>query len=247
MRIGFWTIVGAPRMADPACSSPLWDRCSCRAFQDQAGNFTLANYERFVGTPRFRAAFLNTLLIGFGGLVGSSFSAPRWPFAWRASRSGGAASSPCWPSWPSSRRRSSAPTRGSSVRLGRPRPADPDVVGHLHPADLRRLGDSDRLLVQVLPVCLSAGLGALANINRSSKRRREPRPDPFQRVMKISFPLVLPALSAGGLLALIHSIADFERRGSSGAASTFSRPKPTRSTRPRSAAISGWRRRSASC
>ena len=52
--------------------------------------------------------------------------------------------------------------------------------------------------------------GALANINRSLEEAAESLGlTPFQRVMKISFPLVLPALSAGGLLALIHSIADF--------------------------------------
>jgi iron(III) transport system permease protein len=52
--------------------------------------------------------------------------------------------------------------------------------------------------------------GALANVNRSLEEAAESLGlTPFQRVMKISFPLVLPALSAGGLLALIHSIADF--------------------------------------
>jgi len=52
--------------------------------------------------------------------------------------------------------------------------------------------------------------GALANINRSLEEAAENLGlTPFQRVMKISFPLVLPALSAGGLLALIHAIADF--------------------------------------
>jgi iron(III) transport system permease protein len=52
--------------------------------------------------------------------------------------------------------------------------------------------------------------GALGNINRSLEEAAESLGmTPFERVMRISFPLVLPALSAGGLLALIHSIADF--------------------------------------
>ncbi|MET0742895.1 MAG: iron ABC transporter permease, partial [Microvirga sp.] len=52
--------------------------------------------------------------------------------------------------------------------------------------------------------------GALGNINRSLEEAAESLGmTPFKRVIRISFPLVLPALSAGGLLALIHSIADF--------------------------------------
>ena len=52
--------------------------------------------------------------------------------------------------------------------------------------------------------------GALANINRSLEEAAEGLGlTPVQRVFKISFPMVFPALSAGGLLALIQSIADF--------------------------------------
>ncbi len=52
--------------------------------------------------------------------------------------------------------------------------------------------------------------GALGNINRSFEEAAEGLGmTPFKRMIRISFPLVLPALSAGGLLALIHSIADF--------------------------------------
>ncbi|HEY0854568.1 MAG TPA: iron ABC transporter permease, partial [Devosia sp.] len=52
--------------------------------------------------------------------------------------------------------------------------------------------------------------GALSNVNRSLEEAAEGLGlTPWQRTMKISFPLILPALSAGGLLALIHAIADF--------------------------------------
>src|SRR5690606_29457632 len=52
--------------------------------------------------------------------------------------------------------------------------------------------------------------GALSNVNRSLEEAAEGLGlPPLQRTFKISFPLVLPALSAGGLLALIQSIADF--------------------------------------
>jgi iron(III) transport system permease protein len=52
--------------------------------------------------------------------------------------------------------------------------------------------------------------GALANVNRSLEEAAEGLGlTPLQRTLQISFPLVFPALSAGGLLALIHAIADF--------------------------------------
>ncbi|HTM76922.1 MAG TPA: iron ABC transporter permease, partial [Devosia sp.] len=38
---------------------------------DQAGNFTFANYLKFLGESRFHNAFINTLVVGFGGLFGA--------------------------------------------------------------------------------------------------------------------------------------------------------------------------------
>src|SRR5690606_14246918 len=52
--------------------------------------------------------------------------------------------------------------------------------------------------------------GALSNVNRSLEEAAEGLGlTPVHRPLKISFPLIFPALSAGGLLALIHAIADF--------------------------------------
>jgi iron(III) transport system permease protein len=52
--------------------------------------------------------------------------------------------------------------------------------------------------------------GALSNVNRSLEEAAEGLGlTPWQRTFKISFPMVFPALSAGGLLAFIHAIADF--------------------------------------
>ena len=38
---------------------------------DQEGNLTFANYLKFLGEPRFHQAFVNTLVVGFGGLAGA--------------------------------------------------------------------------------------------------------------------------------------------------------------------------------
>lgn len=52
--------------------------------------------------------------------------------------------------------------------------------------------------------------GALSNVNRSLEEAAEGLGlTPWQRTMKISFPMVFPALTASGLLVLIQAIADF--------------------------------------
>src|SRR3712207_4394437 len=72
MRPGFWTIVAilAWAILIGLLVVPLGS-VLLSSLQDASGNVTLANYVRFVETPRFRTAFVNTLIVGFGGLVGS--------------------------------------------------------------------------------------------------------------------------------------------------------------------------------
>src|SRR5690606_29244119 len=38
---------------------------------DHDGNFTLGNYATFFGDPRFARSFVNTLVVGFGAVVGA--------------------------------------------------------------------------------------------------------------------------------------------------------------------------------
>ncbi|NOZ32218.1 MAG: iron ABC transporter permease, partial [Alphaproteobacteria bacterium] len=38
---------------------------------DRAGEFTFGNYAAFIEQPRFRRAFVNTLVVGFSGLAGA--------------------------------------------------------------------------------------------------------------------------------------------------------------------------------
>ncbi len=40
------------------------------SFFDTSGNATIENYLRFFAEPRFQRAFINTLVVGFGGLAG---------------------------------------------------------------------------------------------------------------------------------------------------------------------------------
>ena len=71
-RLNFWTIVAILTwllllglLFVPVGSVLL------SSFYDEAGNFTLVNYAKFLSEPRFHQAFLNTLVVGFGGLIGA--------------------------------------------------------------------------------------------------------------------------------------------------------------------------------
>ena len=72
MRVNFWTIVAilAWVILLALLIAPLGS-VLLSSFQDNSGDFSFANYVRFVETPRFRTAFVNTLIVGFGGLFGS--------------------------------------------------------------------------------------------------------------------------------------------------------------------------------
>ncbi len=212
MRIGFWTIVGAlawlillSLLVAPLGSVLL------SSLQDQAGNFTLANYERFIGTPRFRAAFLNTLLIGFGGLAGSLVLGAAMAFCMarleiRGSRFVSLLAILALVSPPFIGAYSWIVLFGSGGLVRQTLMS----WGIFIPPIFGVWGILIVFSFKFYPYVYLLASGALGNINRSLEEAAESLGlTPFQRVMKISFPLVLPALSAGGLLALIHSIADF--------------------------------------
>ncbi|MFS8049181.1 ABC transporter permease [Rhizobium sp. BR 314] len=181
------------------------------SFYDTTGSFTLANYYTFLTERRFHTALLNTLVVGFGGLVGAlllgsimAFCVSRFVIV------GGklvallailALVSP--------------PFIGAYswiVLFG---------AGGIVRATLRDVG------IQIPPIYGLGGIlvvfslkfypyvylmvsGALGNVNRSLEEAAEGLGlSPWKRVFAVSFPMVLPALSAGGLLAFIHAIADF--------------------------------------
>ena len=75
---------------------------------------TLGNYARVLGQPFFQTALVNSLIVGAGGMVGAMLLGLPLAVAHHALRHRRAAtSSPRSPCWRWSRRRSSAPTRGS--------------------------------------------------------------------------------------------------------------------------------------
>lgn len=181
------------------------------SFYDSAGNFTLANYQKFFAEPRFRQAFLNTLVVGFGGLVGAlllgsimAFCISR--FVIRGSR---------FVSLLAILALVSPPFIGAYswiVLFG---------AGGVVRTSLRDFGIQIPTIYGLTGILIVFAFkfypfvylmvsGALSNVNRSLEEAAEGLGlTPWQRTLKISFPMVFPALSAGGLLALIQAIADF--------------------------------------
>lgn len=181
------------------------------SFYDQGGTFTLANYQKFFAEPRFRQAFVNTLVVGFGGLVGAlllgsimAFCISR--FVIKGSR---------FVSLLAILALVSPPFIGAYswiVLFG---------AGGLVRTTLRDFGIQMPTIYGLTGILIVFSFkfypfvylmvsGALSNVNRSLEEAAEGLGlTPLQRTFKISFPMVFPALTAGGLLALIQAIADF--------------------------------------
>lgn len=178
---------------------------------DRAGNFSFSNYLQFFSEPRFFTAFINTLVVGFGGLFGALLLGSIMGFCISRFQIAGGR----FVSLLAILALVSPPFIGAYswiVLFG---------AGGLVRGWLRDIG------INMPPIYGLAGIlivfslkfypyvyllvsGALSNVNRSLEEAAEGLGlTPWQRTIKISFPLIFPALSAGGLLALIHAIADF--------------------------------------
>ena len=181
------------------------------SFYDEAGNFTFGNYVKFLSEPRFHEAFFNTLVVGFGGLAGAlllgsimAFCISRFVIAGSRFVSLLAILALVSPpfigaySW-------IVLFGGGGLVRGWLR-----AVGINIPPIYGLTGILMVFSFKFYPYVYLMVSGALSNVNRSLEEAAEGLGlTPLQRTFKISFPMVFPALSAGGLLALIHAIADF--------------------------------------
>lgn len=211
-RLDFWTLVllGTWGLLLALLLLPV-GTVLLSSFLDPAGYPTLANYTRVFAEPRMQKAFVNTLIVGFGGLAGALLLGSVMGFCLSRFRIRGAR----LVSLLAILALVSPPFIGAYswiVLFG----AGGVVRGFLRDIGIQMApiyGLPGILIVFSLkfyPYVYLLVSGALANLNRSVEEAAENLGlSPFQRAMKISFPLILPALSAGGLLALIHAIADF--------------------------------------
>lgn len=211
-RVDFWTLVlvGAWAILILLLLLPL-GLVLVSSFRDETGILTIANWRRLFTSARYFNALVNTLIVGFGGLIGALLLGAVMAFCTaRIEIRGGrlismlailALVSPPFIgaySW-IVLFGSGGIVRQTLMSWGVAMPSIYGVWGILIV-----------FAFKFYPYVYLLTSGALSNINRSLEEAAENLGlTPFQRVMKVSFPLVLPALSAGGLLALIHAIADF--------------------------------------
>lgn len=181
------------------------------SFRDESGQLTLANWQRLFSSARYFNAFVNTLIVGFGGLAGALLLGAVMAFCMARIRIAGGR----LVSMLAILALVSPPFIGAYswiVLFGSGGVVRRTLMswGIFMPPIYGVWGILIVFAFKFYPYVYLLTSGALANINRSLEEAAENLGlTPFRRVMTISFPLVLPALSAGGLLALIHAIADF--------------------------------------
>jgi iron(III) transport system permease protein len=181
------------------------------SFRDESGGLSLANWQRLFTSARYFNAFVNTLIVGFGGLAGALLLGSVMAFCMARLQIAGSR----LVSMLAILALVSPPFIGAYswiVLFGSGGIVRQTLMswGIFMPPIYGVWGVLIVFAFKFYPYVYLLTSGALANINRSLEEAAENLGlTPFQRVMKVSFPLVLPALSAGGLLALIHAIADF--------------------------------------
>ncbi len=213
MRIpGFWTLVliFAWTLLFVFLFIPL-GTVLVASFIDKVGEPTLNNYITFIESTRLRRAFVNTLIIGFAGLGGALLLGTIMAFCLTRFEIAGSR----FVSMMAILALVSPPFIGAYswiVLFG---------AGGIFRTFLREFGINMPTIYGVSGILIVFSLkfypfvyllvsGALSNVNRSLEEAAEGLGlTPWQRTLKITFPMVLPALSAGGLLALIQAIADF--------------------------------------
>jgi iron(III) transport system permease protein len=181
------------------------------SFFDKGGNFTVDNYISFFTTPRFGQAFVNTLVVGLGGMVGAVALGSVMAFCVSRFEIWGGR----FVSLLAILALVSPPFIGAYSWIvlfgagGAVRSALRDV-GIIIPPIYGLGGILIVFSLKFYPFVYLLVSGALSNVNRSLEEAAEGLGlTPWQRAFKISFPMVFPALSAGALLALVLAIADF--------------------------------------
>ncbi|NMA99439.1 MAG: iron ABC transporter permease [Phyllobacteriaceae bacterium] len=181
------------------------------SFIDRSGNTTIANYLAFMSEPRYQRAFVNTLIVGFGGLFGAMLLGSIMAFCISRFQIKGSR----FVSLLAILALVSPPFIGAYSWIvlfgaGGVVRAWAKEIGITMPPIYGVGGILIVFALKFYPFVYLMVSGALSNVNRSLEEAAEGLGlTPLQRTFKISFPLVLPALTAGGLLALIQSIADF--------------------------------------
>lgn len=175
------------------------------------GSFTLANYQRILGLRYYRAALVNSLTVGVGGMIGALVLGI--PLAYLTSRF-------------TIRGRSFVATLAVLALVSPPFIGAYSwimmlgangwlrhmlsAVGIELPSVFGIFGILLVFTLKFYPFVFLLTSSALSSVNRSLEDAAENLGcGPYRRFAKITLPLVFPAVSAGALLAFVLSVADF--------------------------------------
>ena len=191
--------------------NPLFNILAASFIDRKDGSFTLGNYERILGLHYYRSALYNSLIIGFGGMVGAlvlgiplAFLTTRFKIKGRATVATLAVLALVSPpfigaySW--------ITMLGANGWLRHLL----ESVGINLPSVFGLFGILLVFTLKFYPFVFLLTASALSSVNRSLEDAGENLGcGPYRRFFKITMPLVFPAASSGALLAFVLSVADF--------------------------------------
>ncbi len=208
-----WTLVllAALAIVFVLLINPLGNILAASFIDRKDGSFTLANYGRILGLSFYRTAFVNSVMIGFGGMVGAlvlgiplAYLTSRFHIKGRSFIATLAVLALVSPpfigaySW--------IMMLGANGWLRHMLTA----VGINLPSVFGIFGILLVFTLKFYPFVFLLTASALSSVNRSLEDAGENLGcGPYRRFFKITLPLVFPAVSSGALLAFVLSIADF--------------------------------------
>ena len=191
--------------------NPLFNILAASFTDRKDGSFTLANYGRILGFFYYRSALYNSLLVGFGGMVGAlvlgiplAFLTSRFEIKGRTAVATLAVLALVSPpfigaySW--------ITMLGANGWLRHLL----ESIGINLPSVFGIFGILLVFTLKFYPFVFLMTASALSSVNRSLEDAGENLGcGPYRRFFKITLPLVFPAVSSGALLAFVLSVADF--------------------------------------
>lgn len=212
-RPDFWTavLVLALLVIAALLVWPLWSIFAASFIDNRRGGFTLANYARVLGHPYYLAALWNSILVGFGGMLGSlllgvplAFVTTRFKIAGRDLIATLAVLALVSPPFIGAYAWIMMLGQNGWIR---------NLLGDLGITFPSIYGLAGIILVfslKFFPFVYLMTSSALATINPSLEEAAEGLgAGAWRRFWRVTLPLVFPAASSGAILAFVLSIADF--------------------------------------
>ena len=213
LRLDIWSLVLLLAVAIIAFLLvwPLWGVFAASFIHNRTGEPTFANYARALGHPFYLQALGNSLIVGFGGMLGAvllglpvAVLTTRYRIRGRDFLATLAVLALVSPPFIGAYAWVMMLGQNGWMRAGL------ESFGISLPPIYGFFGILLVFSLKFYPFVYLMASSGLATINPSLEEAAESLgAGPWRRLFKVTLPLVLPAVSSGGLLAFVLSIADF--------------------------------------